>query len=140
MNLTKNFNLEELTYSSTAASRKIDNTPTDAVKANLKALCENILQPLRDAFGKSIVLNSGYRSPKVNSLVGGSKTSQHMTGEAADIRCNNKETREWIFNYIKKNLPFDQLILEHNSSGTYWVHVSYSKRHRRMVIADMLKK
>lgn len=140
--LTPNFTLEEMCASSTATARHIDNTPTESVKINLRALCENVLQPLRDAYGKSIVINSGYRCKKLNSAVGGSKTSQHMTGEAADIRCNNKVTREWIFDYIKTHLTFDQLILEHNSSGTYWVHVSYRKdgKNRKQVIADMLKK
>ena len=140
--LTANFTLEELCASTTATERHIDNTPTETVKANLKALCENVLQPLRDAFGKSIVINSGYRCKRLNAAVGGSSTSQHMTGEAADIRCNNKATREWIFGYIRTHLKFDQLILEHNSSGTYWVHVSYrnGRKNRMAVIADMLKK
>lgn len=141
MNLTKNFTLEEMCASATATARKIKNVPTKDVEERLKALCENVLQPLRDAYGMSIVINSGYRCPKLNSAVGGAKTSQHMTGEAADIRCNNKVTREWIFNYIKDNLPFDQLILEHNSAGTYWVHVSYRNgKNRKQVIGNLLKK
>lgn len=143
MNLTKNFTLAEMTASSTATAKKIDNSaPTGSVLDNLTALCVHVLQPLRDAYGKSIVINSGYRCPKLNKAVGGVSNSQHMTGEAADIRCNNKTTREWIFNWLKENVVFDQLILEHNSSGTYWVHVSYKRngKNRKQVIGNLLKK
>ena len=140
--ITKNSTLEEFyTGSTTARKLGIYNTPTEEAKKNLIALAKNVLQPLRDAYGKSIVLNSGYRCPKLNNAVGGVSNSQHTLGMAADIRCNDKTTREWIFNYIKNNLPFDQLILEHNKSGVYWVHVSYSTtKNRKQVIGNLLKK
>ena len=141
MQLSKNFTLAELCASATAQAHKILNAPTSKEIDNLEALCINVLQPLRDAYGKSIVLNSGYRCQRLNTLVGGVKNSQHTTGQAADIRCGNKTTREWIFNYIKNHLTFDQLILEHNKVGTYWVHVSYSRtKNRKQVIGNLLKK
>lgn len=142
MQLTKNFTLAELCASATAKARGISNVPTATVTSNLQALATNVLQPLRDAYGKPIVINSGYRCPKLNAAVGGVKNSQHLTGQAADIRCNSPETRKWIFNYIKDHLTFDQLILEHTSSGSYWVHVSYCKsgKNRKSVISNLLKK
>ena len=141
MKITNNFSLEELCHSNTAIAHNIKNTPNAMQIENLKRLAINVLQPLRDAYGKSIVLSCAFRNQQVNALVGGVKTSQHMSGEAADIRCNDKATREWIFNYIKDHLPFDQLILEHNSAGTYWVHVSYRQnKNRKQVIANLLKK
>lgn len=141
MRLTKNFTLEELCASDTAKRMGIDNKPSAVAESNLLLVARNILQPLRDAYGKSIVINSGYRCPALNKAVGGASTSQHLKGEAVDIRCNNKETREWIFNWIKANCKFDQLILEHNSQGVYWVHVSYRRTgNRKQVIGNLLKK
>lgn len=138
--LTKNFTLEEFIESPTARSRGIKNTPTDSVVANLTALCKNVLQPLRDWYGKTIPISSGFRCPKLNAAVGGARNSQHMTGEAADLRIPSiAEGKKW-FEYIKNNLPFDQLIWEHSKSGSYWVHVSYSKRNRKQVISNLLKK
>ena len=130
----KYFTLNELTASSTAKRKGIDNTPDATVKANLTALVANILDPLREAYGKPIVVSSGYRSPKLNRAVGGAAKSQHVTGQAADIHtlsdtpADNKKLFDLI---LKLKLPFDQLINEYNFN---WVHVSYSPRNRRQVL------
>ena len=123
----KYFTFNELTFSPTAKRKNIDNTPDSTVKAKLTALVANILDPLREAYGKPIVVTSGYRCPKLNKAVGGVPKSQHLKGEAADIRTlsdkpsDNKKLFDLI---IKLNLPFDQLIDEY---GYNWIHVSYSQ-------------
>lgn len=118
----KYFTIEELCGSETAEERGIDNTPTAKAVENMTRLINVVLDPLREAYGKPITTNSGYRSPALNAVTkGASKKSQHMTGEAADITVGTKEGNKWLFDYIKANLPFDQLIDEYNYS---WVHVS----------------
>lgn len=127
------FTLEELTKSATAIAKKIDNTPTKEVQLNLIKLVDNVLDPLRTAYGKPIRVNSGYRCPKLNKAVGGSATSQHVLGQAADITGGNKTENKIIFDLIKSlKLPFDQLIWE---NGGTWVHVSYGPRNRRQVLS-----
>jgi hypothetical protein len=127
MNLSANFTLKELTKSDTATRLGIDNTPDDATIENLKLLCEMVLQPVREHFGKSVTVNSGYRSPESNAAVGGSKTSDHCKGQAADIEIDglpNPELAQWIMD----NLDYTQLILEFYTQGqpnSGWVHVSY---------------
>jgi len=127
MNLSANFTLKELTKSDTATRLGLDNTPDDEALENLKTLCEKVLQPVREHFGKSVTVNSGYRSPESNAAVGGSKTSDHCKGQAADIEIDgvpNPELAEWIQN----NLDYTQLILEFYTQGqpnSGWVHVSY---------------
>ena len=127
----KYFTMDELTKSATAKRKGIDNTPNEAVRANLEALVDNILDPLREAYGKPIIVTSGYRCEKLNKAVGGASTSQHVKGEAADIRsvsdkpADNKKLFDLI---VSLGLPFDQEINEFNYD---WVHVSYSTRHRR---------
>jgi len=124
MNLSKNFTLKEMTMSTTAMRLGIDNEPSLDVVVNLMKLANNVLQPLRDHMKQSIRINSGYRSEELNKRVGGSKTSQHCKGEAADISCDGRNTE--MFNYIKDNLGFDQLIWEYGDMSTPdWVHVSY---------------
>lgn len=120
MKLTPNFSLEELTFSETAKRNGLENKPSNAVKKNLKKLCVDILQPLREKLGVPITVLSGYRSDKVNKLVGGSKNSQHMAGLAADIRVSNMKIKDLIEVIRELNLPYDQLINEFGS----WVHVS----------------
>lgn len=118
----KYFTLKELTRSTTATAKGIDNTPTPEVEKNLTLLVENVLDPLREIYGKPITVNSGYRCPELNKAVGGSKTSDHVKGFAADITGGSKEENERIFNIIKHNFHFKQLIDE---KGFSWVHVSY---------------
>ena len=130
----KYFTINELTKSSTAQRLHIDNNPTQEVKDNLNALIDNVLDPLRELYGKPIIVNSGYRSFKLNKAVGGAKNSQHLVGQASDIRTvqNTKESNKELFDLIKNSkLPFDQLINEYDYN---WVHVSYSPRNRRQIL------
>ena len=120
----KYFSIEELCKSDTANARGIDNAPTEEVKENLQALIENVLDPLREAYGKPIYINSGYRCPELNKAVGGVSTSEHQSGRAADIGTHDYEENKKLFKLIQElNLPFRQLIDESNFS---WVHVSYN--------------
>lgn len=119
----KYFTIKELTKSLTAEVKGIDNTPTPEIERNLTSLVDNILDPLRELYGKPITVNSGYRCPVVNKAVGGSATSDHVKGFAADITGGSKEENERLFNIIKHNFHFSQLIDEKNFS---WVHVSYN--------------
>jgi hypothetical protein len=121
MKLTQHFTLEEFTYSETAKRKNIDNTPSPNAIANIKALCEEVLEPAREEYGKAMIISSGYRCEELNKAVGGAKTSQHMTGCAADIVCS--EPRR-LFDIIKANGKFDQLLWEH-AGKTQWIHVSY---------------
>lgn len=128
MNLSKNLTLAEVTKSTTAKRLGIDNTPDEWTTENLRQVAINIFQPLRDSFGCPIYVSSGYRSAELNTAIGGSKRSQHVEGRAFDLdadvygRCTNSQ----IFNWIKENLEFDQLIWEFgDSDNPDWVHVSY---------------
>ena len=124
MNLTQNFTLNELVYSVTAEANRIDNRPNVKVVANLKALCENVLQPLRNSLGCPVIVSSGFRCAELNKKVGGRPNSQHLLGEAADFVVPQRNLKD-VFNYIKAHLPYDQLLFEYNSSGDRWIHVSY---------------
>ena len=130
----KYFSIAELTKSETANKRKINNKPTKEVENCLNQLIDNILDPLRKAYGQPIIVSSGYRCPELNKAVGGARTSQHTLGQAADIhtKFNSKESNKQLFEHIKQlKLPFDQLINEYNYS---WIHVSYSNRNRRQIL------
>jgi len=138
--LSKNFALSEMVKSATAERLNVDNSPSDIHLVNLTHLAIHILQPVRDEFGV-ITINSGYRSPALNAKVGGSKTSQHCNGQAADFESfstPNPDLAKWIAN----NLEFDQLILEfydgvNPNSG--WVHCSYNLMGNRRKILTALK-
>ena len=127
MNLSANFTLKELTKSDTATRLGLDNTPDEETIENLKLLCEKVLQPVREHFGKPVTINSGYRSPESNAAVGGSKTSDHCKGQACDLEIegvSNPDLAQWIMD----NLEYTQLILEFYTQGqpnSGWVHVSY---------------
>ena len=128
MNLTKNFSLNELTQSETALRKGLNNVPTQAIIDSLQTLAVNVLQPIRDHYGKGVKVSSGYRSPEVNAAVGGSKVSDHCKGQAADIEIPGLPNME-LATYIKYNLKFTQLILEFYTPGVVdsgWVHVSYN--------------
>jgi len=125
--LSKNFSLAEFTKSETAIRKGLDNTPTPEVIANLQKLVDNIIQPIREAIDKPIKINSGYRAPEVNASVGGSKTSDHCKGQAADIEINGMANGD-LAQYIVDNYKFTQVILEFYTAGipdSGWVHVSY---------------
>lgn len=123
-----------MTKSNTATAKGIDNTPDQTVTNNLTKLIEAVLDPLREWYGKPIIVNSGYRCEALNKAIGGAKSSQHMLGEAADITVGSKEENEKLFDYIKDNLEFDQLI---NESDFSWVHVSYREGRLRKQVLEL---
>ena len=131
MQLSKNLYLSEVTKSRTAKRLDISNEPTIEHLINLKELALNIFQPLRDYYGVPIYISSGYRSEALNKAIGGSKSSQHCKGQAIDIDRDafNSPNNSEIFEYIKNNLEFDQLIWEFGSNtNPDWVHVSYNNK------------
>ena len=143
--VTMHFTIEELYASATAKAKGINNKPNVQQTINLVYLTAYILEPLRVAMNEPIKIGSGFRCQALNKAVGGVYNSQHLKGQAADLCIDGdlKKGKKW-FDYIRKNLPFDQLIWEHNSKGSYWVHVSYVYpdfgRNRRQVIENLLKK
>lgn len=126
MRLSEHFTLEELTHSDTAVRLHIENIPNESQRQALQLLVENILEPTRQLYGKPITISSGFRGAKLNAAVGGAKTSQHQTGEAADLVTKDNAK---VFEIILENTPFDQLIWEKG-----WIHVSFSSRQRRQVL------
>lgn len=135
-----NFTVDELCRSKTAQRRGIDNTPTPSIRVNLEKLIVNVLQPLRDKYGKPIIVDSGYRCPKLNQVVGGAKTSQHLYGQAADIHTvsdsvkDNKELFDLAKQMIEnKEIVVGQLINEYNYN---WVHISIPDgKHKNQILA-----
>ena len=128
----KFFSIKELCKSTTANKYNIDNTPSQEIIENLTQLVDNILDPLREAWGRPINVNSGYRSEELNIKVGGSSTSQHKLGQAADISAGSRESNKKLFSLIKNlKLPFDQLIDESDYS---WIHISYGPKNRRQIL------
>ena len=126
MQLSRNFSLQELIKSDTAIRKGIDNNPNADQIEKLKALCENILQPVRDHFGR-VKVTSGYRSPELCSAIGSSENSQHAKSDAADFECIGVENAE-LADWINQNLPYDQLICEFYTPGepnSGWIHCSY---------------
>jgi len=135
MRLSENFTLEEFIKSQTAMRHGIPNFMEPTEVENAKALCKHVLQPIRDKHGPTVI-SSGFRSKKLNKKIGGSQSSQHCTGEAADIECHSISTFE-LARWIAENLQFDQLILEFYVPGrpaSGWVHVSYSRTKNRQMI------
>tara|TARA_R100000808_G_scaffold2084_1_gene8800 strand:- start:1249 stop:1725 length:477 start_codon:yes stop_codon:yes gene_type:complete len=132
MNLSRNFTLSELIKSDTAIRKGINNNPNAEQIEKLKLLCENILQPVRDHFGR-VKITSGYRSEELCAAIGSSARSQHAKAEAADFECigvDNAELADWI----KRELPYDQLILEFYTPGepnSGWIHCSWIPEGRR---------
>lgn len=123
----KYFSLDELCHSDTAKARGIDNTPSEEVKKNLEALIENVLDPLREAYGKPIYVNSGYRCPALNKAVGGASNSEHLAmngSAAADLDTHSYYENKKLFELAQRlKLPYRQLIDEANMS---WIHISYN--------------
>jgi len=126
MKLSANFTLSELTKSQTAVRKNIKNEPSTAHVENLIHLAETVLQPVRDHFGKPVVISSGYRSPELCEAIGSSSKSQHARGEAADFEIMGVDNMQLAM-WINKNTDFDQLILEFYEPGdpnSGWVHCS----------------
>lgn len=136
-NLSKHFTLAEFTRSQTATRRGISNRPTPAHLEAMKLLCERVLEPVREHFGRPVRITSGYRSAALNRAIGGASSSQHSKGEAADFEIPGIDNRA-VAKWIEANLQFDQLILEgakRNDPNAGWIHVSYSRdRARRSVL------
>jgi hypothetical protein len=126
MKLSEHLDLSEVTRSDSAKRKGISNMPTPEHIENFKKLAENIFEPIRKHFGVPILISSGYRSKELNKSIGGATTSQHLLGQALDLDMDgtpNGVTNKMVFDYIKANLNFDQLINEFDYS---WVHVSYN--------------
>ena len=141
MNLTKNFTLAEMTKSETALRLGLENEPDEAQLTNLKALAENVLQPVRDYFGKGVKVNSALRTLPVNRAIGSGDSSDHVKGMAADIEIPgvaNAELAEWI----RDNLEFRQLILEFYTPGvpdSGWVHVAFNPADNKKQVLTAMK-
>lgn len=133
MQLSKNLSLAEVVRSESAKRRGINNLPTAEHLENLKDLALNVFQPIRDHFKVPIHISSGYRSRILNNAVNGAAKSQHCSGQAIDIDVDGTSiTNKQVFDYIKENLDFDQLIFEFGTDkNPDWVHVSYSKDNNR---------
>jgi hypothetical protein len=130
MKISQNITLGEATKSQTATRLKIDNTPNEEALLNMKHVAENVFEPIRKHFGIPIGISSFYRSPKLNKAVKGSKTSQHTKGEAIDIDADifGGVTNAEIFEFVRQNLDYDQLIWEYgNDKNPAWVHVSLKR-------------
>lgn len=136
MNLSNNFKLSEFTKSRDALKYKIDNTPNEKEIESLKYLCENILEPIRKHFGVPIIISSGFRSKELNIKTGGSKNSHHVRGMAVDIDQDGTSiTNKEVFQFIKNNLKFTQLIWEYgNDNNPAWIHVSLDPDDIRMQV------
>jgi hypothetical protein len=131
MQISKHLSLAEVSRSETAKRKGINNTPSGEHLENFKKLAENIFEPIREHFGVPIHISSGYRSKELNAAVGGSATSDHCVGSAIDIDMDdstNGVTNNQVFNFIKDNLKFKQLIAEFPVNGKLsWVHVAYNE-------------
>lgn len=127
----KYFTISELCNSATAKKHGLNNTPNDTQKKNLSMLIRNLLDPIREKYGSPIYVNSGFRTTAVNKLVGGATNSQHLSGQAADLRgaYNTKKEIQDIFAACLEVGNYDQLILEKGNS--WWVHISYSSTQKR---------
>lgn len=128
------FSIDELTRSAVALQKGIDNTPSPEVAKNLEALVNNVLDPLREKFGRPILVNSGYRCPELNKAVGGARNSDHLFGLACDIHSGTKEGNKELFRLIMENFRFKQLIDERNFS---WVHVSYDPKNLKCQVLKL---
>lgn len=122
MKLSENFTRAEFEHSDTAIKNGIKNVMNEEQLVNATILCNRVLQPARNWYGKALYINSGFRCEKVNSLVGGSPTSDHVNGRAADIRTDNLYNTGSLGKWIEKNLEFDQLIYY---AGKNYIHVSF---------------
>lgn len=141
MKIGKNISYNQAIKSDTAIRLGIDNTPSATAVEAMTLLCEKVIDPLYEVF-PSMTFNSFYRSPKLNTAIGGSATSQHVRGEAIDLDSKNDSFNKAIFEYIIKNMDFDQVISEYPKDGVpSWVHVSYKKSGNRkeVLVAEKVK-
>ena len=138
--LSEHFTLHELVRSDTAEHHKLNNLPNEKQQQNLTSLVSRILEPARVTLGLPIVISSGFRCSELNYLIHGSKRSQHLSGCAADLHLLDKDYGRRLFDILKANTNVDQLLMEHNSQGTCWIHVSYSKRLRHLINDNYIQK
>ena len=144
MKLSNHLDLSEVTRSESAKRNQISNMPTPEHIENFKLLAEKIFEPIREHFGVPIHISSGYRSKELNAKIGGSSSSQHCKGQAIDIDMDgstNGVTNKMVFDYIKDNLPYDQVIAEFPENGNIaWVHVSYDleKQRNQILVAKKI--
>ena len=125
--IVPNLTFKEVYHSVTATIKGIDNKPTEGHFENIKAIAENVFKPLREFVDSPIIITSFYRSEKLNQAIKGAKSSQHTKGEAIDLKSKTVSNKV-LFDYIKNNLDFDQLIWEFGTEfAPQWVHVSYKK-------------
>ena len=128
----KYFSIDELCASAAARKHGIANIPPEEAVTKMELLIERLLDPIREGWGKAITVNSGYRSPELNRIVGGVARSQHLRGEAADLTTGSRDENRKLFRHIlESGLEFDQLINECNYA---WIHVSYGTPNRRQII------
>ena len=142
MNLSTNLSLLEVTKSQTAVRHGIDNTPNAAQLENLKRVSEKVFQPIREHFNTPIYISSGFRCEDLNTRIGGSRTSSHCKGEALDLDMDGRGsiTNRQIFDYVRANLQFDQLIYEFgDDQNPGWVHISYKKAGNRNQVLKAAK-
>lgn len=133
MKLSEHFSLEELSYSVTAERYNIANVPSRAEVEWLKYLCVRVLEPLRLSISKPVIINSAYRCKELNTRIGGVTNSQHLIGQAADIRIVSESEGERIFQFLTECPYVDQLLYEYSKSGSKWIHVSTAARPRRLI-------
>ena len=138
--LSEHFTLHELVRSDTAEHHKLNNLPDEKQQANLASLVTRILEPARVTLGLPIAVSSGFRCAELNYLVHGSKRSQHLSGSAADLHLLDEAYGHRLFDILKANTNVDQLLMEHNSEGVCWIHVSYAKRPRHLINDNYIQK
>lgn len=142
MNLSSNLSLAEVMKSQTAIRHGIDNTPNEEQLENLKRVAEKIFQPIREHFATPIYVSSGFRCVDLNTRIGGSATSSHCNGEALDLDMDGRGTvtNRQIFDFVRANLQFDQLIYEFgDDQNPGWVHISIKKDNNRNQVLKAAK-
>ena len=140
MQISRHISYKEATHSPTALRYGITNHPDDTTLAAMRLVAERCFEPAREWYGKPIQINSFYRSFKLNLQLGGSTNSQHMKGEAIDIDTRSRDENRILYEWMRDNLKYDQLIWEYgNDDGPDWIHVSYTKNNRQQTI-KILKK
>ena len=130
-NISKHISYKEAVRSDYAKKHKIENEPNEEQIKNMKLIAEKVFEPLREWVGGPIKVNSMFRSKKLNTGINGSLTSQHLKGQAIDLTTMGLKTNSEIFNYIKDNLDFDQVIWEYGRKNPVWIHVSYKAKNNR---------
>lgn len=129
----KYFTIEELCASQTAKKQHIDNTPTPEIEEHLRVLIEHCLDPIREEYGKPIIVNSGYRCPELNKAVGGKLNSFHLKGCAADIVGNTNAETYKIYQIAKDIGVYNECLFESNRKGSKWLHISFDPKSTKRV-------